>query len=137
MDEVADGIFIGSYEDAMDEDAIRARGITTVINLSKRDSPATDQAVRHVPLDDSATVDGEQFKEAVDAALTAHEDGPVLIHCNMGVSRSTAVAATVIAIEKEKELRDVLRNIEQERPQANPHPALVEQAQQLLEERRS
>lgn len=54
-----------------------------------------DETDVHIPFDDSPDFDANQFEEAVDVVVEKLRDGErVLVHCNAGINRSPAVAAT-------------------------------------------
>jgi len=74
---------------------------------------------------DDANDDWGRFAAAVDAArrLLAR-DGAVLIHCEAGVSRSSAVAAAALAVREDRQFVDALHEIQDYRVHAIPHPAL-------------
>ncbi|MDY6778118.1 MAG: dual specificity protein phosphatase [Candidatus Nanohaloarchaea archaeon] len=136
MDQVADHVYVGDYRDAQQEQRLKEAGISTVINLSKRPSPELDGIETiHLPLDDSWKNEQEAFNRAFETVLdNISEEKNVLIHCNMGVSRSVSVTAAAIAARDGMSLREALHQIEEQHPRANPHPRLVEQAEEALEQ---
>lgn len=74
-----------------------------------------------------------RFGADMQAATAAREGGHLLVHCHMGVSRSTAAMLTLLAQarpeEAEPELFARLREI---RPQAWPNSLMVGYADELL-----
>lgn len=100
------------------------REFDAVLSVSAQSHPLT---THHHPLVDGEGNDWAAFAAAVDAARELSRlDGPVLVTCKAGVSRSTAVLATAIASEAGQSFREGLRAVEAARPAALPHPALVE-----------
>jgi len=134
MDQVADNVWVGDYQDAQDTEEIKEHSIQTVINLSLRQSVEIDSVRNlHIALQDSSRNEQEQFNQAFQAVLREiSKDQNVLVHCNIGVSRSISVTAAAVAERDDRSLRDVLNEIEQKRPVANPHPALIRQAEHVL-----
>lgn len=66
-------------------------------------------------------------RAAIDCARTLHRrEGSLLIHCKAGISRSATVAATALAAEEGRSLRDALGIAWAARPHAIPHPTLHE-----------
>ena len=127
MDEVAENLFVGDFEDA---DRLGTNhSFDAVVSLIEDNVEAE---TIYEPL-----TDGENNQKSFDSAVDAvqevwSDDKRVLVHCAMGVSRSVTVTATAIAAEREISLRDALAQVEENRPQANPHPELVEQAYTYL-----
>jgi predicted protein tyrosine phosphatase len=75
----------------------------------------------------------ERAGEIVDFIRKWNGDGDILIHCNRGVSRSTAAAFIIMCMrapkEKEAALAETLRKAA---PYADPCPLLVSYADELL-----
>jgi hypothetical protein len=95
-----------------------------VLTVSRERLPTTTHLC---PLVDGEGNDWVAFETAVDTARDlARREGAVLVHCNAGVSRSTAVLATVVAVETGRSLGAAIRLVESARPSALPHPALLE-----------
>ena len=89
----------------------------------------------HFPIPDG---DGSylDFKQAVDIALERVEnDEEVLIHCAAGVSRSVAVATTVVAARRGNRFEDELGRVKTSRNSGlDPAPALREYGRKYVEE---
>jgi len=77
------------------------------------------------------------FKQAVDIALERiQNDEEVLIHCAAGVSRSVAVATTVVACRRETGFEDELSRVKSSRNSGlDPSPALRRYGQRYIEDR--
>jgi len=108
---------------AADPDA-HDRTFDHVVSVSSDSYPLT---THHRPLIDGSNAAWETFAGAVDAARECYgRDGSVLVHCNAGISRSTAVLAATLAVEEERTVHDALTEIQDARPHALPHPRLHE-----------
>lgn len=116
------GLHLGNHHAADAED--HDRSFAAVVSVS---SDAYSLTTHHHPLADGAGNRWSTFAAAVDAVrrLSRH-DGEILVNCKAGVSRSTAVLATAIAAERGASFRHGLALVERTRPEAVPHPALVE-----------
>ena len=69
-----------------------ADGEAFVVTLCRYTVDETDV---HIPFEDSPDFDSEKFEKAVDVVVEKLRDGErVLVHCNAGINRSPAVAAT-------------------------------------------
>ncbi|NLV07708.1 phosphatase [Haloarcula rubripromontorii] len=83
----------------------------------------------HHPLTDGPGNEWAAFEAAVDTARRfVRADGPALIHCKAGVSRSSTLLATALAAEEGRPLADALADVQAARPIATPNPALYELA---------
>lgn len=72
-------------------------GITAVLNLSQKDDPPWDMAYLH----DGQPDDGQPrrrdwWTSGINFALAAMKHGKVLIHCELGVSRSPSMAYAIL-----------------------------------------
>jgi len=104
---------------------------TGVLTLSRRAEPLT---THHHPLDDGANNRPAEFDAAVDTARAlVRRDGPVLVHCAAGISRSSTVLATTLAVEEAVSFAEGLAVVQRHRERACPHPALREQARRYVE----
>lgn len=140
MDKVADGLYVGTVDDAGQVENLREVGITTIISLIHR-SPTKgypdEVAVHSVPLRDGPQNDISAFEEAVEMVLSEREnDTPLLIHCSAGSSRSPAVAATALALSDDIGLEAAFDQIATRRPAVDPHEALVRRAAEVYNRRR-
>ncbi|WP_435115395.1 phosphatase [Halolamina sp. C58] len=115
------GLHLGNRH-AADPDR-HERRFDAVVSVSTAASPLT---THHHPLTDGEGNDWSAFAAAVDAVRRLSGTGDVLVNCKAGVSRSTAVLATAVAAERGASFRDGLATVEAARPEAVPHPALVE-----------
>ena len=102
MDEVAEGLFVGTVDDAGATERLHERGITTIVSVI-RGAPAggypADVTVVTVPMLDGPQNDLERFEQAVSHVLSVLQtDESLLVHCSAGASRSPAVAAAALAL---------------------------------------
>ncbi|WP_422364720.1 tyrosine phosphatase family protein [Pelagibius sp.] len=74
-----------------------------------------------------------QFGEELAASREARSDGHLLVHCHMGVSRSTAAMLTLLAQVHPGETEDRLfARLREIRPQAWPNSIMIGYADDLL-----
>ncbi|WP_115862399.1 dual specificity protein phosphatase family protein [Halorussus litoreus] len=133
MDRIAPGLFVGSAESAADASRQQTVGISTVCALT-HDPPTGGYpdavSVVHVPMMDGPRNDPEAFRQAVDAVVAARDaDETVLVHCSRGGSRSPAVAAAALAVRRGCPVEAALAEVRASRPEADPHPVLVDRAE--------
>lgn len=94
----------------------------SVLSLTETRYPRT---THHCPLIDGKGNEWNAFAEAVDTARSLYrQDGSVLIHCKAGISRSSTVLATALAVEEERSFSDALTIVQTARPFAIPNPTL-------------
>ena len=97
-----------------------------VLSVTEDRYPLT---THHCPLIDGPGNEWTAFEEAVDTARSLYRrEGPVLIHCKAGISRSSTIVATTLAAEEHRRLREALEIVQDARPFAIPNPALHELA---------
>ncbi|RNJ26050.1 protein-tyrosine phosphatase family protein [Halosegnis longus] len=93
-----------------------------VVSLTADPTAAT---THHHPLVDGPGNDYADFAAAVETThRLTHERDSVLVHCRAGVSRSTAVAATVIATRENRGFHEAFGLVAARRRVAVAHPAL-------------
>ncbi|QUJ71407.1 protein-tyrosine phosphatase family protein [Haloarcula marismortui] len=97
-----------------------------VLSATSESYPLT---TAHHPLIDGSGNEWAAFEAAVDTVRRfVRADGPALIHCKAGVSRSATLIATAIAAEETRPLSDALAAVRAARPIATPNPALYKLA---------
>ncbi|UWG49109.1 Protein-tyrosine phosphatase [Halanaeroarchaeum sp. HSR-CO] len=117
-------LFIGNWRSA--DSAQHDRRFEYVVSATQTSYPLT---THHHPLIDGPENEWPDFEAAVDTTRRLYRaDGSLLVHCKAGVSRSTTLLATTIAMEEDRSLDDAIAEIRAVRPVATPNPALVEQA---------
>jgi predicted protein tyrosine phosphatase len=76
----------------------------------------------------------EHVKSVIDFASTWDQSHPLVIHCWMGISRSTAAAATVLlSLFPQITPQTVAQMIRQKSPMATPNPMMIAHADELLQ----
>jgi atypical dual specificity phosphatase len=97
------------------------RSFEYVLSVSSDAHPLT---THHRPLADGPN-EWSRFEAAADTARCLHRrEGSLLIHCTAGVSRSSALTATTLAVEEHRPFEEALETVRAARPIATPHPAL-------------
>lgn len=123
-------IYIGSSRAA--SEGVIDETFDEVITVSSYRQPRT---TTFVPLVDGQEVEYEQFKMAVEKAREVYSRGKsVLVHCEVGVSRSAAVIAAVLAAEEETTVEESLAEMKQYRRRVSPRRPLRECAERYVAE---
>lgn len=75
----------------------------------------------------------ERAREIIDFVRRWDGDGDLLIHCNRGVSRSTAAAYIVLCMKAPQEQESALmKRLRAAAPHADPCPLLIDYADEIL-----
>lgn len=138
MEKITAQIFIGGREDAGEAERLLSTGITAVLTLIHGDPPAPYPDAIEVadhPLVDGPQNDFKNFRRAVDSLVDLLSRGEtVLVHCSAGSSRSGAVGAAGLARQDGVDVDTALARIQSEKPDVEPHPALLEHARRTVDE---
>ncbi|KAF1375799.1 hypothetical protein PFLUV_G00223930 [Perca fluviatilis] len=150
VDEVWPNLYIGNVAVAQSRKKLHNLGITHVLNAAhSKQGSIGDQSFYGntsvyfgIPAEDSDHFDLSQyFKPAADFIHKAlkSEDGKVLVHCIMGVSRSATLVLAFFMLRQRLSLRDALRHVVQKRaiyPNRNFLSLLLKLDEQLTLKRR-
>jgi atypical dual specificity phosphatase len=140
MDEVVDGLFVGTAEDAGNQALTGEYDIEVIVSLT-HESPddwfPSDLMVVRLPMKDGPQNDQQIFEQAVNRVLSRLRAGDkILIHCSAGASRSPAVAATALALYNEVGLETAFEQVTNRRNAADPHEAIIRQAARVYTQHR-
>ncbi|CAI4229622.1 unnamed protein product [Auanema sp. JU1783] len=135
-------LFLGSQQDALDEESIRKHKITHVLNLSiacpRAASIILEENFMRIPVNDNYQ---EKLSPFFDEAYNFLErvrksKANVLIHCLAGISRSPTVAISYIMKHKRMSSDEAYRFVKERRPTISPNfnfmGQLLEYEQQLV-----
>ncbi|KAJ2161895.1 tyrosine protein phosphatase yvh1 [Coemansia sp. RSA 552] len=133
MDEVTDGLFVGSAMAEADRAGLQARGITHVLSLAKHYAPSHphDFVYKRVSIDDLPGENIIQYFPACNAFIdqALRGGGRVLVHCMAGQSRSATAAAAFMMWKQRLRAEQALAAIKAKRPQIYPNEGFREQLQ--------
>ena len=125
MQQIRPWLFIGSYEETADRQALDAAGISAMLQLAAPREQAGIETL-FVRVDDAALLPGKNIKQGVDFVRAQKSAGhSVLIACRQGISRSSAFAIAALAEEEELSLQVAHQIVSEAHPQARPHPSLL------------
>lgn len=136
-------IYIGDKSDAKNLKQLVNKRIKYVMNVTPRkcDGGVSNYHERNaafiycrVSVQDNASEDlslhydkaWEFFKRA-----KIREDGNILVHCNLGISRSVALVTSYLMKFQRYSLDDALMLVREARPQGRPNDGFMEQLQKL------
>mmetsp|Transcript_35660 Transcript_35660/g.93215 ORF Transcript_35660/g.93215 Transcript_35660/m.93215 type:complete len:399 (-) Transcript_35660:93-1289(-) len=138
-----DFLFLGNWASAKSKEVVCDHlKITHVVNASAV-CPHPFEGEPHnikyfqVPIDDAP---GSDIKTFFDDTLAFMDDaasrpaGRVLVHCQMGMSRSSTLVLLWLMMRRDKNLRDAFRQTRFHRPYINPNPGFMLQLGKFEEE---
>jgi histidinol-phosphate aminotransferase len=126
MDFITSQLAVGSREDAENSAALAAHGIDTLLSLAPLARPVGVARQFSLALPDRVALPGALIDEACNFLLDQTARGRrVLVHCEMGISRSPTIAAAYLHLTQGVDLGAALRSVRAARPVAEPHPALI------------
>jgi protein-tyrosine phosphatase len=127
------GIYQSGKSALEQSEQLRADGIRAVVRLDRAwpvslmsaHWPA-DFSVLYVPFDDGTPVPEGVFEKVTPFMHEALSGGgKVLVHCQMGISRSTTMVLAYLIEYEGMSLPDAFRLVHQARPLVWPHMALI------------
>lgn len=126
MDFITSQLAVGSRADAEDGAALAACGIDALLSLAPLARPVGVARQLSLALPDRVPLAGALIDEAVNFLLEQTARGRrVLVHCEMGISRSPTIAAAYLHLAQGVDLEQALACVRAARPDAEPHPALM------------
>ncbi|KAI9475243.1 tyrosine protein phosphatase yvh1 [Coemansia sp. RSA 1085] len=133
MDEIIDGLYVGSAMAETDKAKLNECGITHIISIAKHYVPSypTDFAYKLVSIDDLPEENIIQYFPQCNRFIehSLKEGGRILVHCMAGQSRSAAVTAAYLMQNEKLTAEQALAQIKHKRPQIYPNDGFVEQLQ--------
>lgn len=128
LTKVSERLFLGSSDDAESLATANPHHIKTVLTLSEAPVRLQANTVRylHFPVRDGRPIPIAWLNCILTALEERFHDGPVLVHCSAGLSRSPTVVAAFLDRVGFLSFPSALRFIENIRPAIAPSPVLVE-----------
>jgi len=133
MDKVSDNLYVGDIRDAESRKRLEDNEIETVLNLSTQSgSPEFrrehDKHYAHIPMRDGEQTD-ERITLIIETAQRLREmtDNSMLVHCDVGSSRSVSIAASLMSLDNGETVHTNIDRIKTVRAAANPVKELADQ----------
>ena len=129
MSKIVEGVFIGSYIDARNEDFLVKTQITHILSVAKEFGPAYPERYTylHMGLSDKSSFDlTPHLDEAVAFIQNAlNEGGRILVHCHRGISRSASCVIAYLMRQQKHSFKEALATCVEKRPQVKPNKGFV------------
>jgi protein-tyrosine phosphatase len=138
MSQVDDGLFVGNWDDSINEQDLAYYGIKGVLTLNyENQHTAADErmykrrgiAHKTIIIEDSPAANIAQHVPAALAFIKGHQ--PTLVHCTMGISRSSSIAIAYIMNKRRCGYDVALARARRRRPIINPNHAFERQLRGL------
>jgi len=140
MDKVGEGLYVGDIKDAESRKRLEDNEIETVLNLSTQSSSPEfrrehDKLYAHIPMRDGEQTD-ERIRFIIHTAAKLREmtSKSMLVHCDVGSSRSVAIAASLMSLDNAETVYTNIDRIRTVRAAANPVKILTEQVARITHE---
>jgi len=131
MKHVDRDLYIGDTSDA---DHKGHDDIDSLLLLTENDVTAGDRTAVTVPIDDNGENDDELLKLVLLVGQRLRENGTLMVACDLGISRSVAIAATLMSLEEGNQVRKNIYRIKKIHSSTNPHEELVSQLNRIAAE---
>lgn len=132
MNKILDGLYVGNFRDAKDEEQLKQNKITHILSIHDNAKELLeDKKYLCITASDCAQQDLTQyFPRCIEFIHKARlANGGVLVHCLAGVSRSVTIVAAYIMTVTNLGWRDTLHAIRGARNCANPNFGFQRQLQ--------
>ncbi|XP_031572661.1 dual specificity protein phosphatase 14-like, partial [Actinia tenebrosa] len=125
MSQITDFLYLGSLRMAMDEEILKAKGITHIINATMDESPKYKISIKCMRVkvnDDPECNIGRHFDNVADKIEEVNKkSGRVLVHCVAGVSRSSTLVIAYLMKYQKMNLKDAYTMVKEKRALINPN----------------
>ena len=130
---IHDGLYLTDFPNAKDYEALKALGVRQILTIGK-ELPRHGEPifkVMHVKVNDVPT---ENLKKYFNSTFDFIKRGPTVVHCAMGISRSTTIVIAYLMRKHGMSYDDALALCKERRPIINPNPGFKKQLQQFEKE---
>ncbi|KAJ1665665.1 tyrosine protein phosphatase yvh1 [Coemansia sp. RSA 1813] len=133
MDEITNGLYVGSSMAEVDEAKLKECGVTHILSVASHYVPShpNDFIYKLVSIDDLPEENIIKFFPECNTFISSalETGGCVLVHCMAGQSRSAAVAAAYLMQKNRLTAEQALATLKEKRRQINPNEGFVDQLQ--------
>ncbi len=126
MTPITNQLLVGSRVDACNSDLLKQQGVDVLLSLASIARPEGVRVQMQLDVRDRIPLPDEMIGQAMDFLHSQLQSGRrVMVHCEMGISRSPALVASYLHQFENLSLDAAISHIQAVRPQAEPHPELV------------
>merc|ERR1711974_45107 len=129
---IDDFLWLGGPDNSRNEEQLKNLGIDTILNLAAELSTDLDTSKYHylkMGVDDTSLDDLRRYFERTLAFIekAKKRDGKILVHCAMGISRSSCIAIAYLMRTLKLKYDDAKQIVLEKRPIINPNKGFVKQ----------
>ncbi|KAJ2331929.1 tyrosine protein phosphatase yvh1 [Coemansia sp. RSA 2681] len=133
MDQIVDGLYVGSAMAESDKAKLKEAGVTHILSVARHYPPSlpNDFVYKAVEIDDLPEENIIQFFPETDVFISSalESGGRVLVHCMAGQSRSATVAAAYLMRRDMLTAEQAIAVLKDKRRQIHPNSGFLDQLQ--------
>ncbi len=129
-------LYLGPRSAASSIPFLTENAITHVLSIGAYPWRKVEGVIYHrLPLSDSASSSISKVVDAaceiIDEAIASNGTGKILVHCQVGISRSPTIVAAYLMMRKGMTLKAALGKIVRVRPQISPNTGFLQQLKEM------
>eukprot|EP01080_Neovahlkampfia_damariscottae_P009566 gene9566-1769_t len=129
-DMIVENLYLGSIRSASNRSLFEQLNIKNVLTVAHGINPFHEEIANYkiISIPDESSSDlYSLFDECIDFIIESMKQGPVLVHCQAGVSRSATIITAFIMKSKGMRLDDALKFVRERRSCICPNSGFIEQ----------
>lgn len=137
---VSEGVFLSAQDVAQNHELLHALQITHIVNVATGVECMFRERIEYLDLTSVLDMPSENLKQHFERATTFMRNavesgqGRVLVHCNMGVSRSSSLVLAYIMRYERMPLAKALEHVRSRRPIIRPNDGFMQQLKEYEKE---
>jgi len=118
MTQVLSNLYIGTYDDACNENELKRKGITHILSVFAHTSSIKGVEYKKYPMDDSGKTNLKAVLDEVSEFMEMGQkaNNSLLVHCQSGQNRSPVVIISWLMTKRNKTLHDAHSKVKKLRP---------------------
>ena len=133
--QIASNLYLGCINAALDQPFLRRAGVTGIVNATVNGVNGFPESYEYlrVSINDSSSERIGLFFPSVFDFIQRHRTAghAVLVHCQVGVSRSATLVLAYLMMSEQQTLGEVYRRVQHIRPQIDPNPGFIKELREL------
>ncbi|KAF0449642.1 Dual specificity protein phosphatase 19 [Gigaspora margarita] len=135
-EEILPRLYLGSKRAALNHDWLKQHKITNILTVAHDIKPRFPKSYVYkvIPIEDSIYVNISKYFEETFLFIQNvldQEDKSILVHCQMGISRSSSIVIAYIMKSQNKSLKDAMALVQEKRPHVWPNASFYKQLEEF------